>query len=121
MRTRGEVLVFVDGAQAPGGSAQISMGMVLVPEGQSTTVIWDPFNDAEAPWFWYQEVFIAYEEMVIDVVDVPGASSARLIIDSKAMRRANVDEEIQFVVTNTTATAAIQVNVLANFRFLLGS
>jgi len=121
MRTRGEVLVFVDGTQAPAGLAIISMGLVLVPEGQGTTVIWDPFGDTEAPWFWYQETFIGYEEAVTDVIDVPGITSHRIIVDSKAMRRANVDEEVQFVVTNTTATSARTVNVAAGFRFLLGN
>ncbi len=106
MRTRGEVLVYIDSAQAPSGLALISMGLVLVPEGQSSTVIWDPFNDSEAPWFWFQEVFVGYEEMVIDVIDVPGITAHRIIVDSKAMRRANVDEEVQFVVTNTTVNGA---------------
>ncbi len=121
MRTRGEVLVSVDGAQAPGGNVLVSMGLVLVPEGQSTTVIWDPFADEEAPWFWYQETFIGYEEMVTDVIDVPGITSHRIIIDSKAMRRANVDEEVQFVITNTTIGNALSVDVEAAFRFLLGN
>jgi len=121
MRTRGEVLVFLDGASSPGKSALISMGLVLVPQGQGTTVIWDPFDDAEAPWFWYQETTIGYEEPVIDVVDVPGISSTRIIVDSKAMRKANVDEEVQFVVTNTTVSSAATVNIVAAFRFLLGN
>ena len=121
MRTRGEVLVSADGAQAPGGAVLVSMGMVLVPEGQGGTVIWDPFTDEEAPWFWYQETTIGYDEMVTDVIDVPGITSSRIVIDSKAMRRANVDEEVQFVVTNTTLGTAMSVNIRASLRFLLGN
>ncbi len=121
MRTRGEVLVSLDSASAPAKSALISMGLVLVPQGQSTTVIWDPFNDSEAPWFWFKEVTVGYEEMVIDVIAIQGMQFARIDVDSKAMRKANVDEEVQLVVTNTTVVAATTVNVVAAFRFLLGN
>ncbi len=121
MRTRGEVIVYTDAASVPPKLQIISMGLVLVPQGQGATVIWDPFNDAEAPWFWFQEVFVGYEEMVTDVIDVPGLTSHRVIVDSKAMRKANVDEEIQFVVTNTTVSGAGAVNIAAAFRFLLGN
>ncbi len=121
MRTRGDVTAYLDGTTGPGVGVVVSMGLVLVPEGHGTTGIWDPFNDAEAPWFWYQEVFLGYEEMVTDVIDVPTLTGHRIIVDSKAMRRANVDEEVQFVMTNTTSLVADSVNVSANFRFLLGS
>ncbi len=120
LRTRGTGLVYLDGASAPGRFVQVSMGLVLVPEGQGTTVIWDPFGDSNAPWLWYQESILGYEEMVTDVVDVPGASAHRFEVDSKAMRKANDDEELQFVVTNTTIGAAAPINVAVAFRFLLG-
>ncbi len=121
MRTRGEILVYLDSAQSPGAAVLISMGLVLVPEGQGTTVIWDPFSDSEAPWFWYHEVTIAYEEAVTDVIAVQGAMYARIPVDSKAMRKANVDEEVQMVVTNTTALTARAVNIIGGLRFLLGN
>ena len=122
MRTRGQVIVAIDGTSAPGTMALISMGLVLVPEGQGTTVVWEPFNDAEAPWFWHYETFLGYEEMVTDVIDVPGITSDRVIVDSKAMRKANVDEEIQFVITNTVVIGGGEIiNAAATFRFLLGN
>ncbi len=122
MRTRGEILVAIDAPQAnPSGPIQVSLGLVLVPEGQGSTVIWDPFGDSEAPWFWYQETMIAYEEMVTDVIAVQGAMFHRIILDSKAMRRAGVDEEVQFVATNTTLGTAMTVNISGAFRFLLGN
>ena len=121
MRTRGEVVVALDSVSIPGALILVSMGLVLVPEGTGTTVVWDPFNDAEAPWFWFQETILGYEEMVADVIDVPGLTSSRIVVDSKVMRRANVDEEVQFVLTNTTLIAAKTINLGASFRFLLGS
>ena len=121
MRTRGEVTVALDSVSIPGALILVSMGMVLVPEGTGTTVVWDPFSDAEAPWFWFRETVLGYEEMVADVIDIPGLTSSRIVVDSKAMRRANVDEEAQFVITNTTLIAAKAINFGASFRFLLGS
>ncbi len=120
MRTRGEVLVGLDSAQSPGASVLISMGMVLVPEGQGTTVIWDPFSDSEAPWFWFKEVTIGYEEMVTDVIANQGIQFARIDVDSKAMRKANVDEEVQMVVTNTTESGAMSTNFWYGLRWLQG-
>ncbi len=120
MRTRGNGVVFVDGATAPGKLVLVSMGLVLVPEGQGTTVIWDPLNDDNAPWFWWSEQIIGYEEKVTDVIADQGLSVARFEVDSKAMRKANVDEEVQFVVTNTTIDAAVSINISVAFRLLMG-
>ncbi len=120
LRTRGTGLCMVDGVQAPVSLVLVSMGLVLVPEGTGTTVIWDPVNDPNAPWFWFKEVFVGYEEAVTDVIDMPGLSVSRYDIDSKAMRKANEDEEVQFVMVNTTISGARAVNVHNAFRFLVG-
>jgi len=119
LRTRGEAVVYIDSVQAPGVSALISLGLIVVPEGTGTTVLQSPFTDANADWFWFEQVTISYEEMVVDVVDVPGMSSARLTVDSKAMRIGVPDTEVQFVVENTTLTSAVSVNVSFTARFLL--
>ena len=120
MRTRGEVLVMLDAPSDVNRGVLVSMGLVLMPQGQGTTVIWDPFGDSEAPWFWYPETFLGYDEYVTDVIDGAGGPVSTIVVDSKAMRKANVDEEIQFVVTNTTVNGAQGINVLASFRFLIG-
>ncbi len=52
-----------------------------------------------------------------DVIDAPGVSSFRQVIDSKAMRRVR-NQEVQMVVENATALAAGTVNVGVNGRFL---
>ena len=121
LRTRGHGLVYVDGVQTPDGMrVLVSMGLVIVPQGQGTTVIWDPFGDPNAPWFWFHEEVLAYEEMVVDVIDSPLCTAARIEVDSKAMRKANDDEEVQFVMTNTTLGTASSVNASIAFRFLIG-
>ena len=119
LRTRGELLVAVDGAQAPGSLVRVGCGLILVPEGTGATVLWSPLTDSDAPWFWYWRGALGYEEMVTDVVDVPGMTSVREVIDSKAMRRVR-NQEIQFVAENVSLSTAASVNIVINGRFLLG-
>jgi len=120
MRARGNLLAFADTTQAPGGLIDVAVGMVLVPEGTGTTVLWSPITDAIAPWFFYSRFHLGYEEMVTDVVDVPIATGYREAIDSKAMRKIRPDLEIQFVVEQATIATAMAVNVRVAGRFLLG-
>ncbi len=120
LRMRGQVLSYVDATQAPGGLVQLTMGIIKVPEGSGTTVQYDPATDANAPWIWYDFALLGYEEMVTDVVDVPGATSFRSVIDNKAMRRIRPDEELQFAITNTTQAGALSVNMRYGVRWLQG-
>ncbi len=120
LRIRGEVIVFADGTPVTGRLARISMGIIQVPEGTGATVLWSPETDADAPWIWWYCAHIGYEEMVTDVIDAPGITSARVVIDSKAMRKLR-NTEIQFVTENVTVNGAISVNVSASVRILAGS
>ena len=120
LRTRGEVAVSLEGVQAGGAGVGIACGLILVPEGTSTTVLWDPQADGEAPWLWWDFFNIIYEEYVTDVIESVLTASARRVIDSKAMRRV-VNMELQFVATNTTLLGASSVNVTAGIRVLAGT
>ena len=81
---------------------------------------YSPIADATAPWFYYSTFALGYEEMVTDVVDVPGITSYRETIDVKAMRRLRPQEEVQCVFENTTIDGAAAVNVSVFGRFLMG-
>ncbi len=120
LRVRGECLVFLDAVQAPGTLVRLTMGIIKVPEGTGTTILWEPFGDDNAPWIWYDVAHLGYEEQVVDVVDSPQLSARRIHIDNKAMRRIRPDEEVQFVVTNTSVATASAVNVFFTARMLLG-
>ncbi len=120
MRIRGTAWGFVDGLEAPGVSATISMGIIKVPEGTGSTVVYDPVADDKAPWLWYTSFHLAYEEYVTDVIDCPGMTSYREVIDNKAMRIVRPDEELQFVVENTTVVGALSANVGITGRSLNG-
>ncbi len=121
MRTRGTLVASIDGAGAPGGLVQVGVGMIVVPEGTGGTVLQSPINDANADWFWYETFVLGYEEMVTDVVDVPGITSFRATIDSKAMRRMLSDTEIQLVIEQATLATSRSVNVAVAGRVLLGN
>ncbi len=120
MRFRGNVLCYVDAAQIPGGMVQIALGMQVVPEGTGITVANAPATNPDSPWFWYEIFTLGYEEMVTDVIDVPGATSFRATIDSKAMRIIR-NEEVQLVIENVTLATALSVNCVVNGRFLSGT
>jgi len=93
--------------------------MILVPEGTGTTVLWSPFTDGDAPWIWVDYHHLGYEEMVIDVIDVPGITSYRSTIDSKAMRIVR-NQELQLVAELTNITGTVVANITAMVRVLAG-
>jgi len=96
------------------------MGIIKVPEGTSTTVVYDPVTDGDAPWLWYDFANLAYEEYVTDVIGSTEAAMRRIIVDNKAMRRTRPDEEYQFVATNQTTNGAAAVDIAFGFRTLIG-
>ena len=120
LRTRGEWVGLLDGAQAPGKLVSVGIGMIQVPEGTGTTVLWSPISDGDAPWIWVDYAMLGYEEMVNDVIDVPMLTGVRRIIDSKGMRKLR-NTELQVVFENATVQTAATVNISGQVRVLAGS
>ncbi len=120
MRTRGEIIGWIDGNEASAVAVLVSVGLQLVPAGTGTTVLTDPFGESAASWFYHQEFVLGYEEYVTDVIDAPILTCFRGIVDSKAMRILRPEEEVQSVITNTTLSGAASVNVHMAGRFLFG-
>ena len=121
MRIRGEIVSTIDGASGGGKLLEVAVGALVVQAGSSTTVIQKPITDPDAPWLFYERWTLGYEEMVTDVVDVPGLSSFRKTIDSKAMRILREGREVQLVFEQATIGSAGEANTIFNFRMLLGS
>ena len=120
LRIRGEYAVSVDAPQAPGNIGAFGVGLILVPEGTGTTVLWSPITDGDAPWIWVDYAAIGYEEMVIDVIDVPGLSFVRRVVDNKAMRIIR-NQEVQLVQETVSVIGTVpNLNLIANFRILSG-
>ncbi len=120
LRMRGEILGFIDAVATPGVLVSVTYGIILVPEGTGTTVLFDPLLDGNAPWLLWGTGILGYEEMVTDVVDVPGISSFRNVIDNKAMRIIRPDVEMQFVMNNATIGTAHATALTVALRWLLG-
>ncbi len=120
-RIRGELLAYVDATQAPGGLTAYGVGIIKAQGGQAATVLSQPISDAQAPWIWVSYFSLGYEEMVTDVIDVPGITSYRERIDSKAMRRMKPDQELQIVAQSTTlAGSGVVANIGFTTRLLFG-
>ena len=120
LRLRGNFVAYIDGVQAPTLQAAFGVGIILVPEGTGTTVTWSPLADPDAPWIWTDCFRLGYEEMVADVIDVPGLSIYRSIIDNKAMRIVR-NQELQFVAENVTILSAVTANLGIDVRGLFGT
>ncbi len=119
LRLRGNLLCYVDTTQAPTGLMQVALGLILVPEGTGTTVLWSPATDGDAPWIWYDIFHVGYEEAVTDVVDIPGITSYRSVIDSKAMRIVR-NQEVQLVIESVAVGSTISINAVVSGRALTG-
>ena len=120
LRIRGEWTGFLDGAGAPTRHVAVGVGLIQVPEGTGSTVLWSPITDGDAPWIWVDYAILAQEEMVIDVIAVQELLGVRRVIDSKAMRKMR-NTELQCVFENATIDTASAVNIDGQVRVLAGS
>jgi len=122
MRIRGEWMASFDSAAASARGTSVAVGMILVPEGTGTTVLWSPITDGDAPWVWWDVFNLVYVEQVTDVVVSSETFGARRVIDSKAMRKIR-NREVQLVGENVTVSGltAQPVNVVATGRTLFGT
>ncbi len=120
LRIRGEWTAFLEGTQAGGAGIAFSAGLILVPEGTGTTVLWSPITDGDAPWIWWDTFHLSYEEYVVDVIADFGGQHGRRVIDSKAMRKSR-NMELQFVAENATVLSAASANAMGSVRVLAGS
>jgi len=120
MRTRGELVGFLDSLDEPPVLVRWAFGIACLPQGQANTVRWSPLADGNAPWFVYLSGFLGYEEHVADVVQSVSLSSFRVAIDSKAMRKCLPDTEIQAVFEQETIGAAGAINLAFSGRILIG-
>ena len=124
MRIRGRYSVALDGALSSPQGAGVAMGIILVPEGTGTSVLWSPISDGDAPWIWWDTATLLYEESVTDVLQsTSNVSSLSAVIDSKAMRVVR-NQEIQFVLENGSALTGYTteaVNSAGQMRMLSGT
>ena len=122
LRIRGEWVSNFAQALASAVGVVVTMGIIQVPEGTGTTVLWSPNTDGDAPWIWWDSMQLIYREYVTDTVWSSNTSDGRRVIDSKAMRKIR-NTELQVVVENATITGLSAANIDASLtvRVLAGS
>ncbi len=122
LRIRGEWVAGFSGALGDGIGVVVTAGLIQVPEGTGTTVLWSPNTDGDAPWIWWDALHLVYSEMVTDAVWTSNLSDGRRIVDSKAMRKIR-NTELQWVVENATITGltAGSIDAAITARVLAGS
>jgi len=119
VRTRGELLVWLDAAPAAGDLVRWAAGMHIVPPDFGSATTASPIADPNySNWFWFATGSLASEDTA--VADTLGIKATRVIIDNKAMRRLKADEQIQIVFEQETIGTAQAVNFSANLRILTG-
>ncbi len=122
LRFRGEWACSLDAGLASGIGVSVTAGLIQVPEGTGTTVLWAPLDDGDAPWIWWDTFSLFYIEYVTDVVASTEVANRSRVIDSKAMRKIR-NTELQLVVQNATlsgfSAGTIQTSVQG--RVLAGS
>ena len=122
LRTRGEWVANMSGTQPSQAGTAVTMGLILVPEGTGSTVLWSPITDGDAPWLWWDVMHLVYSEQVTDVAWGVAASAGRRVLDSKAMRKVR-NTELQIVLENATIAglSAAGINAVGSMRVLSGS
>ena len=119
LRVRGELLCQFDSAIAPPKAVRVGVGMIIMPEGQGTTVVSSSLTDGNAPWLWLELFHLFYEEPVTDVIGSQIGLAYRAKIDSKAMRILRPDREVQMVFEQATINGAQSINLSTSTRFLM--
>ena len=121
MRIRGSLEVYLDVATAIAVGDMIwwAAGMIVMPEGQGSTVVSSPIADGNAPWVWYATGVLA-SELAGTWEGAEGGFFHREVIDSRAMRIIRPDRELQLVVEATDIAGTSVLNFAVNARFLLG-
>jgi len=122
LRSRGNWSTAISAAQAAGRGISVAIGMIQVPEGTGSTVLWSPITDGDAPWIWWDVMELLYTEQVVDVIASQNTLSGMRVLDTKAMRKLR-NTELQVVVEQATITGlgGANVDVAGSMRVLTGS
>ncbi len=122
LRIRGEWMTGISTQGAPARGTSVTLGLILVPEGTGTTVLWSPITDGDAPWIWWDVINVVHQEVVADVIAVQGMMSGRRVIDSKAMRKVrNTELQVVFESATLPSLTAVSVSWAGAVRVLAGS
>ena len=118
MRSRGQVLGSIDGA-VDDDKVAIAVGLIIADDDAvavGVTAIPSPLNDMEAEWIWHGFLLLQAQGTS---TDAPGLT-ARLEIDSKAMRRVKSNTQCVFAIHPNSLAGTPAVDVMIGLRSLQG-
>ena len=117
MRSRGQVLGSIDGA-TDGDAVAVAVGLIIADDDAvavGVTAIPSPDADMDAEWLWHGFLLLKAQGTS---TDQPGLT-ARLEIDSKAMRRLKPNTNCVFAIAPKSLSGTPAVDVLVGLRSLL--
>ncbi len=111
VRNRGQILV-KGTPDAVADDTVVGLGIIVVSrqaEAVGGTSVPGPIADPQAAWLWHQYVPLSAGGTALNGADL--GSVVRVIIDSKAQRKMNVNESLAFIgEVSTTQYATVSVN-----------
>ena len=118
MRSRGQVLGSIDGA-VDGDAVSVAVGLIIADDdavAAGVASIPSPASDMEAEWLWHGFLLLKAQGTS---TDQPGLT-ARLEIDSKAMRRVKSNTQCVFAAAPVSLAGTPAVDILVGLRSLQG-
>ena len=120
LRVRGNLVVFFDGA-ADTSQQNVAMGLAVLSTdavAAGAGSVPDPAAEAEFPWLWWTSVPIAHH--VVGAAVLQDLAFARVVVDSKAMRKVKPGESLVIVYQTTAAITTTRIDQ-SHIRVLIGT
>ncbi len=121
MRTRGEILLVLDGP-GDGDTMSVGCGLIIGTDDNvaaGATAFPSPVTDLDAQWLWHG--FILLRAQSASQSEAGGGQTGRLTIDSKAMRKVRQNDQVVLAVQGVVLAGSPTADGAAAVRGLFGS
>ena len=124
IRGIGELVVTPDGTGVVANDAGViaaGVGVVSADAAElGATALPDPGSEPDYPWLWWYQVHMMFPEPSGSYAGL-ASESARIRIETKAMRRVGPREALVFVVQYVDIAGTPPLDVIGSMRFLVGT
>ncbi len=120
VRSRGEIVLSIDGP-ADGDKHVVGVGLMVASDAQVAGGIAgfpSPIGATDADWFWHSFVPLQSQSATQD--QALGDQVARVIIDSKAMRKVKQNDNLVIVFDGDQQSGTPVTDATFGVRFLVG-
>ncbi len=97
---------------------RITLGLIIMPS-DITTSTHLPLTDGGAPWLWWYHTTILLKTTTHD--QAIGTYNDRIMVDTKAMRKASVDQSLYLVVESDREVGSPSASIAGGIRVLVAS